>query len=87
LAAETTQGVATITPKIVALRRVDDEDEQTLIREHRTDRVHPRAAIPAHGGDKREPDLELIDERVTRTRQFRRGGREFLPSDHARLRG
>jgi hypothetical protein len=76
------QGVTAVAAQVGPLGAGHDEDVQAIGAEHRAHRVHPRATVGAHGSEKRQADMDLVQLSAAGRRQDGLLMVEFGPGDH-----
>jgi hypothetical protein len=75
--------VPAVSVQIVALGPRDQEGVETGSVDQRAHRVHARPTVGAHGGEEREADAELIEQRAADRGELRLIGFELGPPEHA----
>src|SRR2546430_7148495 len=77
------QRIRTPSLEVALLRRGNDEGEQTVVGNQRTHWMEPRVSVRSDGGEKREPDAVLIQQRLCLRRHIALLLCERRPRDHA----
>ena len=77
------QRVAAVAAQVAQLRPTDDEHVQAGRADDGADRVHPRPAVSADGGEKSQGDVERVELFPAGPCEVRSLLLELSPSDHA----